>query len=105
VLGYSGNIGFVTGNDAIQVTANTTAQTVSSFSVANGDQVDLSQILSGHSLTASTLSQYITVADSGSNTILTIAGDSGTDTVTLSGIGALSLQTLINENAFILTSH
>gem|GEM_PF-5167414 len=117
VLGVNGSLSLVAGTstirfvagsqDTVTAVANTGSQSVSGFNMANGDRIDLSQFLSTASLThnLSNLSSFVSVSTSGSNTVLQIAGAAGSDTVQLNGVGALSLQTLINGNAFILPPH
>jgi hypothetical protein len=72
-----------------------------------GDQLDLRQILAGASLAhdLSNLSSFVSVSYSGSNTTLGVSGPGGSDTVLLSGIGAPSLQGMINNNMFVLPPH
>lgn len=98
-------IGFISGSNSLTVATNSfTSQTVSGFSVAGHDQIDLSNYLRGLPTNSADLSRYIGVTDVGSSTVLAITGPAGTDTVTLSGAGALSLQQLINGNTFIYPS-
>jgi hypothetical protein len=106
IIGSSGTIGFISGASVtMSVAAAVGSQTVGSFSMANGDKIDLTHILAGTSVTTSDLSSYVSTSASGTGTSLAITGPNGSDTVLLSGIGSLSLQTLINGNAFVLPSH
>jgi trimeric autotransporter adhesin len=106
IIGSSGTIGFISGAAVtMSVTAAVGSQTVGSFNMANGDKIDLTYILAGTSVTTSDLSSYVSASASGTGTSLAIIGPNGSDTVLLSGVGSLSLQTLINGNAFVLPSH
>jgi autotransporter passenger strand-loop-strand repeat protein len=108
LTGGLGPIGFITGAaGAVTVTAAAGSQTVTGFSLADGDQIDLSSLLAGASLTPtlSNLPSYVSVLDAGGNTTLSVAGPGGSDTVVLSGAGSLNLQELINGNAFVLPPH
>jgi hypothetical protein len=107
-IGSAGTIGFISGaQDSLTIAANTTSQSVSGFNMAHGDQIDLSIILTGVPLAhdLSNLSSYVSVSNSGANTTLQIAGAGGADTVQLTGVGSLSLQNLLNGNAFVLPAH
>jgi hypothetical protein len=103
VIRSASNIGFVTGASSPNtvVVANQ-LQAVYGFNPAGGDRIDLSQILSGVSVTAASLGSYVSASSSGGNTSLGIVGPHGSDTVILAGAGSMSLQQLINANAFIL---
>jgi plastocyanin len=104
----SEGLGFIVGaEDSLTIQANQGTQTVSGFNPANGDQIDLSQILAGVSLTPDlgNIGNYLSVAHSGSNTALVIAAPNFHDTVLLTGVGALSLQNLVNDHAFYLPPH
>ena len=108
ILGNAAGIGFITGSLGSQtVQASAGAQLLGGFSAAQGDQIDLRQILAGiplaHNL--SNLGAYVSDSASGSNTVLAISGPNGSDTVFLAGVGALSLQDLINSNALALPPH
>jgi hypothetical protein len=108
IVGSSGNIGFITGGtDSFSIAATPGAQSVAGFNMQYGDQLDLRQILAGASLAhdLSNLSSFVSVSYSGSNTTLGVTGPGGSDTVLLSGIGAPSLQGMINNNMFVLPPH
>jgi hypothetical protein len=108
IVGSSGNIGFITGGtDSFSIAATPGAQSVAGFNMQYGDQLDLRQILAGASLAhdLSNLSSFVSVSYSGSNTTLGVSGPGGSDTVLLSGIGAPSLQGMINNNMFVLPPH
>jgi hypothetical protein len=98
-------IGFITGTAGQEtIIATPGSQTIYGFNPASGDQLDLRTILAGVSLTPtlSTLTNAISLTASGSDTVLLITGPTASDTVRLAGAGALSLATLIGENAFVL---
>ena len=106
MFGSSFGIGFMTGPaDLNTVYANVGSQTVYGFNPIHGDQIDLSQILLGTPANSSNLSSFVTATSSGSNTTLSIAAGSHSDTILLAGAGALSLPTLISDGAFVYPSH
>ncbi|HBK06574.1 MAG TPA: hypothetical protein DDZ81_12020 [Acetobacteraceae bacterium] len=107
-LHITGGIGFISGSaDSFAIAAMPGAQAIAGFDMTRGDQIDLTQILGGVPLTPnlSNLSDYVSASDSGSSTILTIAAPNGADILLLAGVGALSLRTLIDGNAFALPAH
>ena len=107
LIGSEG-LGFLAGaEDSLTIQANPGTQTVSGFNPANGDQIDLSKILAGVSVTPDlgNLGNYLAVSASGSNTSLVISTPNFHDTVLLTGVGALSLQNLVNDHAFYLPPH
>lgn len=107
-LSGSEGLGFLAGaEDSLTIQANPGTQTVSGFNPANGDQIDLSKILAGVSVTPDlgNLGNYLAVSASGSNTSLVISTPNFHDTVLLTGVGALSLQNLVNDHAFYLPPH
>jgi hypothetical protein len=104
----SDRLGFIAGSeDSLTIQASPGTQTVFGFNPANGDQIDLSQILVGVSLTPdlSNIGNYLSVLDNGSNTSIFVAVPDCHDTVLLSGVGALSLQNLFNDHALYFPSH
>jgi hypothetical protein len=101
-------VGFISGSlDTLGIVTNSVSQSVSGFNMSHGDQLNLSQILSGDTLThnLSNLGSFIAVTNSGSNTTLQISGSGASDTIQLTGVGALTLQNLITGNAFVLPPH
>ena len=105
LLGGSSSSG---GTDTV-VQAGTTITT--SFSLLQGDKLDLTQILAGVNLNPnlSNLSQYVTVIDhanaGGVSATLTVTGPNGTGVVNLEDSGNLSLKGLLNHNSLILPPH
>ena len=73
--------------------------------MANGDKIDLRQILAGTSMTAAILSDYVSISPSGSGIDMTIAGPKGSDTIVLADVGSLSFSSLTGANAFVLPTH
>ena len=107
-LGAPGAIGFISGaQDSLTLSLSANAQIVSGFNMTHGDQIDLTGILAGVALAhdLGNLGSFITTSTSGSNTSLQITGLHGSDSVQLTGVGALSLQALVNGNAFVLPPH
>jgi len=103
VIGNQSNIAFVTGassSDIVVVAAG--MQAIYNFNAGAGDRIDLSQILSGASVTAASLGSYVFTSSENGNTSIGIIGPHGNDTLVLAGAGSLSLQQLTSQNAFIL---
>lgn len=103
LLGGVTKLGFITGMTGHNsIIANPGSQIVSGFNIANGDRLDLTQILAGAAASETTLSKYVKTTWSNFDTTLTITGPRGSDSVTLSHVGAVSLQSLINTKTFVL---
>ena len=92
------------------VTAGTTHQV--QFNIANGDKLDLSQVLAGAPVTQdlTNINQFVQVtghtttgssSSSGVTTTLDISGPSGHATVNLQGNGKVSLDDLLKNNSLI----
>jgi hypothetical protein len=108
LISGSGTMRFISSaQDTLSITANAGSQSVVGFNMAHGDQIDLSEFLSGVSLTPdlSNLGNYISVLDGGSNTTISVVGPDGSDTVLLAGVGSLSLHDLITGDAFVFPQH
>jgi hypothetical protein len=102
----SGGITLISGShDSLAILASAPSQWVAGFNAANGDKIDLSQLLAGTAITTANLADFVTVSTSGTATELTIHGTAGADTIMLAGVGSLGLSTLINDNTFILPTH
>ena len=102
----SGNV------DLIQAGTNTSYQ----FSLAQGDQLDLSQILAGAPVNQdlSNIGQYVKVIGhgpndpgfgSGTQTVLQITGPNGQAIVHLEGSGRLNVHDLVKHDAIIPPTH
>lgn len=99
----SGGISLISGShDNLAILASATSQWVAGFNAANGDKIDLSQLLAGTAITTTNLADFVTVSISGTTTELAIHGTAGADTIMLAGVGSLGLSTLINDNTFVL---
>ena len=106
LLGEVTKVGFITGSVGHDnIITNSGTQIVSGFNMTNGDRLDLSRILTGAAASVTTLNNYIKTTSIGSNTTLTISGPQGSDSVTLAHIGSVSLQSLINNNVFVLPTY
>jgi hypothetical protein len=108
VITGSGTIGFISSaQDQLEMVASAGSQTVTGFNMAHGDQIDLSQLLSGVSLAPdlSNLASYISLSSNGPDTILSLGGYGGSDSVVLAGVSGQTLQSLVNGSAFILPPH
>ena len=118
LIGNAGNDEFIAGNgsDIFDYNATTDGNdTISDFTMGtdvNKDILDLKDLLQGYdsSASASTLSNFITLTDNGSNTVVNVdaAGDgSGTFnadvSITLDGITGVSLQTMIDDGNLVLS--
>ncbi len=100
--GSTNGMGFITGaSDSNTVYASAGSQTVYGFNMEKGDKLDFSQMLAGTGVTSSTISNYVTVTASGSNTTLAINGPHAFNSVLLAGSGALTLSGMISGNAFV----
>ncbi len=96
-------IGFISGSSALKVTTSgATSQTVSGFSVATGDEINLSHLITAAEVKGGSLSDYIGVASNAGGTVLAIQSPQGSDTITLAGVSGLNLQQLINAHALVL---
>jgi hypothetical protein len=101
-------IAFITGTDeTIAIKSTGGNQTISGFSLSQRDHFDLSQILAGVGLKddLSNLSKFVAVSSIAQDTILTISGASGTDTMTLHGVGALSLAQFVANASLVMPLH
>jgi hypothetical protein len=100
-----GGSAFISGPDeTIAIDAAGGRQTISGFSLDQSDRLDLTQILAGVSLThdLSNLGDFVSVSRVAADTILTITGMSESDTVTLHGLGSLSLVQLMAHNMLVM---
>jgi hypothetical protein len=96
-------IGFISGSSALKVaTSGATSQTVTGFSTAAGDEINLSHLLTSAEAHSGSLSDYIGVASNAGGTVLNFQGSQGSDTITLAGVSGMNLQQLINIHAVLL---
>jgi hypothetical protein len=82
------------------------------FNIANGDRLDLTQILAGAPLAQdlSNIGNYMKVlgyagADQNGGTVLEIMGPNGNSQVTLQGAGKVSVDDLVNNSSLVLPPH
>jgi Ca2+-binding RTX toxin-like protein len=103
-----------TGNDTFSVNSAGGTDTISNFTLTNGDVLDVSKILAGASLAhdLSNLSSFITTSSiidsavsSGYDTKLVITGSTGTANVTLMNTGSIGLNDLVSHNSLGLPVH
>jgi len=91
------------GNDTFVLNAAGGTQTIGGFSLTNGDKIDASKILAGVTIAAdlSNIGTYVTLAtvtdahnSAWTDSVLTIKGAGGTDTLTLVNTGSITLADL-----------
>ena len=91
------------GNDTFVLNAAGGTQTIGGFSLTNGDTIDASKILTGVTIAAdlSNIGNYVTLASvtdahnaAWTDSVLTIKGAGGTDTLTLVNTGSVTLAAL-----------
>ncbi len=106
-VGNSGNIFIYGSNETVSLRGAAHAQTISGFKLANGDRLDLTQVLAGVSLLhdLSNLKNYVSVVRSGSDSVLIANGPLGTDAVIVHGAGSLGLSDFVAHAAFVLPPH
>lgn len=107
-------VGARAGHDTFVLNAAGGTQTISGFSLTNNDALDLTSILKGVSLASdlSNLGTYVSAASiadathsAWTDTVVTITGTGGTDTVTLLNTGSVTLAGLLSANSLILPAH
>jgi hypothetical protein len=93
------------GADTFVINAGGGTQVISGFSLTNGDTIDLSQILAGTTADAADIGRFVTLTTEAvghhgmwANTVLTINGSGGTDTITLLNTGTITLASLTQDN-------
>jgi Ca2+-binding RTX toxin-like protein len=103
-----------TGLDTFVVNAAGGTDTISNFSLTNGDTLDLTKILSTASLAhdLSNLGSFVTLASvvdtavsTGLDTKLTITGGGGSASVTLLNSGPMALTDLVSHGSLVLPPH
>ena len=79
---------------------------ITDFSASQGDKIDISNTLQGHYTTASTLSNFVAITTSGSNSILSVdldgSGQHWTGVAVLTGVTGLNVQQLVSNGNLIL---
>jgi len=101
-------------NNTVVLGATGGSEIIAAFSPTKGDTLDLTKVLAGVTLTPdlSNLGSYVSIASKSlghhgnvTDTVLTITGSGGSDTVTLLNAGTVTLASLISGNSLILPAH
>jgi large repetitive protein len=83
----------------------TTRDTITDFNVAAGDKLDISALLPGYGGSVADLSQFVSLQETGFDTIVriasTVAGSIDTDVVRLQGVTGLDLATLKQNGTLV----
>lgn len=107
-------VGAHAGHDTFVLNAAGGTESIKGFSLTNNDALDLTSILKGVSLAAdlSNLGGFVAVASiadpkhsAWTDTVVTVTGAGGTDTVTLLNTGSVTLAGLLSANSLILPAH
>ncbi len=93
------------GADTFVINAGGGTQAIVGFSLTNGDTIDLSQILAATTADAADIGSFVTLTTepvghhgAWANTVLTINGSGGTDTITLLNTGTVTLASLTQDS-------
>ncbi|SEB79285.1 type I secretion C-terminal target domain (VC_A0849 subclass) [Maribacter dokdonensis] len=80
---------------------------VSDFNVAEGDALDLSELLSGYDATQDAIADFIQITDNGTDTTVSVDADGGADAflqiATLTGVTGLTDENLLETSGNLIT--